>query len=177
MDLKSSTTIAEKLGHLKYSAFIRDCFRDINVVLYPFRAQVYQYVGDEIIVTWQEQEGLKKHFCMEFYFACRKQFQNRADYYLKYYGTLPEFKAGAHSGMVTAVEIGEHKRDIAFHGDTLNTAARIQSLCNQHGQSFIISQHLLDKVGPHPLMQTESLGLGLLKGKIEEVGLVGVTWK
>lgn len=177
MDLKSSTTIAENLGHLKYSAFIRDCFRDINVVLYPFRAQVYQYVGDEIIVTWQEQEGLKKHFCMEFYFACKKQFQHRADYYLKYYGTLPEFKAGAHSGMVTAVEIGEHKRDIAFHGDTLNTAARIQSLCNHYGQSFIISQHLLDKVGPHPRMQTESLGLGLLKGKIEEVGLVGVTWK
>ena len=42
MDLKSSTTTAEQLGHLKYSAFIRDCFSDINEVLYPFRAQVYQ---------------------------------------------------------------------------------------------------------------------------------------
>jgi adenylate cyclase len=51
MDLKSSTTTAEELGHLKYSAFIRDCFSDINEVLYPFRAQVYQYVGDEIVVT------------------------------------------------------------------------------------------------------------------------------
>src|SRR5688572_6403514 len=30
MDLKSSTSIAEKLGHLKYSACIRDCFFDIN---------------------------------------------------------------------------------------------------------------------------------------------------
>ena len=44
MDLKSSTTTAEQLGHLKYSSFIRDCFSDINEVLYPFRAQVYQYV-------------------------------------------------------------------------------------------------------------------------------------
>jgi adenylate cyclase len=176
MDLKSSTTIAEKLGHLRYSAFIRDCFGDINAVLYPFRAQVYQYVGDEIIVTWEEQEGLKYHFCIEFYFACKKQFQHRADYYMKHYGILPEFKAGAHSGMVTAVEIGEHKREIAYHGDTLNTAARIQSLCNQYAQSFIISQHLLDKIGTHPRMQTKSLGLSLLKGKMEEVGLVGVTW-
>jgi adenylate cyclase len=176
MDLKSSTTIAEKLGHLRYSAFIRDCFGDINAVLYPFRAQVYQYVGDEIIVTWEEQEGLKSHFCIEFYFACKKQFQHRADYYMKHFGILPEFKAGAHSGMVTAVEIGEHKREIAYHGDTLNTAARIQSLCNQYAQSFIISQHLLDKIGPHHHMHTNSLGQSLLKGKMEEVGLVGVNW-
>lgn len=52
MDLKSSTATAEKLGHLRYSSFIRDCFSDINEVLFPFRAQVYQYVGDEIVVTW-----------------------------------------------------------------------------------------------------------------------------
>lgn len=177
MDLKSSTTIAEKLGHLRYSAFIRDCFADINVVLHPFRAQVYQYVGDEVVVTWQEQEGVKKHFCVAFFFACKKQFHNRFDYYMKVYGILPEFKAGVHSGMVTAVEIGEHKRDIAYHGDTLNTAARIQSVCNQYNRSLIISQYLLDKVGPHPSMQTESLGKILLKGKSEEVGLVGVNWR
>jgi len=56
MDLKSSTATAERLGHLKYSAFIRDYFSDINDVLYRFRAQVYQYVGDEIVVTWPESE-------------------------------------------------------------------------------------------------------------------------
>ena len=177
MDLKSSTTIAERLGHLRYSAFIRDCFADINVVLHPFRAQVYQYVGDEVVVTWQEHEGLKKHFCVEFFFACKKRFQDRAEYYMKLYGILPEFKAGAHSGMVTAVEVGEHKRDIAYHGDTLNTTARIQSVCNEYGRSLIISQYLLDKLGPHPSMQAEPLGKILLKGKIEEVGLVGVNWQ
>ena len=75
MDLKSSTTTAEQLGHLKYSSFIRDCFSDINEVLYPFRAQVYQYVGDEIVVTWPEKEGIKNHFCIEFFFACKRQFE------------------------------------------------------------------------------------------------------
>ena len=57
MDLKSSTTTAEKLGHLQYSAFIRDCFSDINEVLLSFHAEVYQYVGDEIVVTWREREA------------------------------------------------------------------------------------------------------------------------
>ena len=52
MDLKSSTLIAETLGHLKYSAFIRDSFMDINSILSKYNAQVYQYVGDEIVITW-----------------------------------------------------------------------------------------------------------------------------
>ena len=176
MDLKSSTSTAEKLGHLKYSSFIRDCFVDINEVLYPYRAQVYQYVGDEIVVTWPESEGVKQHFCIEFFFACRNQFRTRSDYYATNYGLLPEFKAGAHTGTVTAVEIGEVKRDIAYHGDTLNTAARIQSVCNEYEKNFIVSKELIDKVGPHSNMRTQELGSILLKGKTLKVGLVTVDW-
>jgi adenylate cyclase len=176
MDLKSSTATAEKLGHLKYSSFIRDCFSDINEVLYTYRAQVYQYVGDEIVVTWPESEGVKQHFCVEFYFACKNQFRTRSDYYVPAYGLLPDFKAGAHTGTVTAVEIGEVKRDIAYHGDTLNTASRIQSVCNEYEKNFIVSKELLDKVGPHPNMKTQELGSILLKGKTVKVDLVSIEW-
>ena len=176
MDLKSSTTTAEQLGHLKYSSFIRDCFSDINEVLYPFRAQVYQYVGDEIVVTWPQKEGIKNHFCIEFFFACKRQFEGRAAYYMTNYGFLPEFKAGAHTGTVTTVEIGEYKRDIAHHGDTLNTASRIQSVCNDYHKTFLVSKYLLDKVRTNSNMKTEELGMILLKGKTEKVGLVSVEW-
>jgi len=176
MDLQSSTTIAEKLGHSRYSSFIRDCFADINQVLFPFSAQVYQYVGDEIVVMWLESEGLENHLCIQFYFACKKQFQDRAEYYLANYGLLPHFKAGVHTGQVTAVEIGEIKRDIAYHGDTLNTAARIQSVCNQYNKEFLVSEHLLKKVGINQHMKTEPLGMILLRGKSEEVGIVSVDW-
>jgi adenylate cyclase len=176
MDLKSSTATAEALGHLKYSAFIRDCFSDINEVLYPYRAQVYQYVGDEIVVTWSEREGLKNHFCIAFYFACRGQFRERSGYYMANYGFLPDFKAGAHAGTVTTVEIGEYKRDIAYHGDILNTASRIQSICNEYNRRFLVSRSLLDKVGMHPNMKTEELGMMLLKGKTTRVGVVSIDW-
>jgi adenylate cyclase len=77
---------------------------------------------------------------------------------------------------VTAVEIGEVKRDIAYHGDTLNTASRIQSVCNQYQKNFIVSKELLVKVGPHPKMQTQELGSILLKGKTKKVDLVSVDW-
>lgn len=176
MDLRSSTATAEKLGHLRYSSFIRDCFSDINMVLYPHRAQVYQYVGDEIVLTWPEDEGLKNHFCIRFYFACKNQFQSRTEYYMTNYGFLPDFKAGAHAGTVSAVEIGEFKRDIAYHGDTLNTASRIQSVCNEYKKNFLVSEDLLSRLGPHYKMKTEALGMILLKGKTEEVGILSIDW-
>ena len=174
MDLKSSTTTAEKLGHLKYSSFIRDCFFDINEVLYPFQAQVYQYVGDEIVVTWPESEGLKQHICIRFYFACKNQFLARAEYYMANYGILPEFKAGLHAGLVTVVEIGDLKRDIAYHGDTLNTASRIQSVCSEYGKSFLVSQELIDKMGVPANVSSVLLGAVQLKGKNETVKLASL---
>src|SRR5690606_14630511 len=176
MDLKSSTATAEKLGHLRYSSFIRDCFSDINDVLFPFRAQVYQYVGDEIVVMWPASEGLTDHLCIRFYFACKKQFKDRSEYYLQNYGFLPVFKAGAHMGKVTAVEIGEIKKDIAYHGDTLNTAARLQSVCNEFNRDFLVSQYLIEKLKVTLSMRTEALGMILLRGKTEQVGVVSVDW-
>ena len=174
MDLKSSTSIAEKLGHLTYSSFIRDCFTDINEVLYPFYAQVYQYVGDEIVVMWPESEGLRNQVCIRFYFAVKKQFQDRAAYYNSLYGMLPVFKAGVHMGKVTVVEIGEIKKDIAYHGDTLNTAARIQGLCNQYNRDFLASETLIKKIRLDGNIQSEHLGSVLLKGKTEEIGIVSL---
>ena len=176
MDLKSSTATAEKLGHLHYSAFIRDCFSDINEVLLPFHAEVYQYVGDEIVVTWRAREGLEHVTCIRFFFACKKQFHGRAAYYHAQYGLLPEFKAGLHMGKVSAVEIGEIKRDIAYHGDTLNTAARIQQVCNAYNRSFLVSDYVLGRIGSHQNMKVEPLGMILLRGKEKEIGIASILW-
>jgi adenylate cyclase len=174
MDLRSSTTIAESLGHIQYSSLIRDSFMDINQVLFPYSAQVYQYVGDEIILSWTIKEGLKNLSCVHFYFACEKQFEEKRDYYIKNYGQVPHFKAGLHMGKVTAVEIGEIKRDIAYHGDTLNTAARIQSLCNEYGKKFLISSYFAEQSNAGSQFATSALGDILLKGKAATVGIVSV---
>ncbi|UOQ52771.1 adenylate/guanylate cyclase domain-containing protein [Hymenobacter cellulosivorans] len=177
MDLQSSTATAEALGHRQYSAFIRDCFADINEVLFPFEAQVYQYVGDEIVVMWPTSEGVRNHACIRFFFACQNQFRQRAAHYQTTYGCLPHFKAGIHAGDVSAVEIGEIKKDIAYHGDTLNTAARIQSVCNHYQAEFLASEHLLGKMAPDPHLNAQSLGMVQLRGKAEKIGLVRVDWQ
>jgi len=174
MDLKSSTTIAEALGHIRYSAFIRDSFMDINKVLKLHDAEIYQYVGDEIVISWSIDERVKKITCAQFFFACQKQFESRRDHYLEKYGIVPAFKAGLHMGKVTAVEIGEIKRDIAYHGDTLNTASRIQSMCNHYDKIFLTSAYFSAQSSLEKYFKTEPLGEILLKGKTTPIGVLSI---
>jgi adenylate cyclase len=176
MDLQS-TTIAEELGHLRYSCFIRDSFMDINQVINKYNAEIYQYVGDEIVLSWRMAEGLINLDCIRFYFACGEQFAKRSAYYKEQYGRLPFFKAGLHGGKITAVEIGEIKRDIAYHGDTINTAARIQSLCNTYNKSLLVSKLFTEYEGFAEQFSYELLGSVALKGKQEAVELVSVEGK
>lgn len=51
VDLKDSATLAEQLGNLRCSAFIRDFFLDMGAPIAATRGEVYQYVGDEVVVT------------------------------------------------------------------------------------------------------------------------------
>ena len=97
--------------------------------------------------------------------------KSKKDYYNATYGLVPEFKAGLHTGKVTAIEIGQVKMDIAYHGDTVNTAARIQSICNELNSDFLVSDYLLSKVELHPKIQINSCGEVVLRGKKEPIGI------
>src|SRR4030095_11219928 len=111
------------------------------------------------------KDGIRNASCIHFFFACGEQFHKRADYYQKNYNLLPQFKAGLHGGIVTAVEIGDIRRDVAYHGDVLNIAARIQSLCNEHDKTLLISAELLWKLKLDPSFWIQSLGTVSLRGK------------
>jgi len=165
MDLKSSTMYAEKLGHLKYSAMIRDSFVDINKILGEYRAEVYQYVGDEIVVSWPQTNDFDGSPCVEFYFACQEQFNKRRLYYFEKYGAIPKFKAGLHQGIVTTVEVGDVKRDLAYHGDAINTTSRIQEKCNEYESDILVSEAFWEKVKFPKKFQKDFVGEVLLKGK------------
>lgn len=179
LDLKSSTTHAEKLGHLVYSQMIKDCVQDINLLLNKYKAEVYQYVGDEIVLTWKTDAALENLKFIELFYAFERLLKSRSKHYLKKYNLIPEFKAGANSGRVTATEIGVVNRNLAFHGDVLNTAARIQELCNRYDRKLLISVFLKDQMGNiHSIPYNfESLGNLQLKGKLESVEVFAVQKK
>lgn len=146
LDLKSSTKHAEKLGHIKYSKMIQDCFNDLGVVI-ENESEIYQYVGDEVILTWKIRDGLRNQNCINAYFNFKQELHNRQEHYIRNYNFIPHFKAGVHTGIVTVTEVGKYKKEIAYHGDTINTAARIQGKCNDFDQELLISDTLKNQLG------------------------------
>ena len=176
LDLRSSTSIAEQLGHLRYSRLIQDCFADLEVVV-RYHAEIYQYVGDEVVLTWESEKGLENDNSIHAFFAFRDQIQSRAAYYIKEYGVVPEFKAGINIGVITVAEVGEIKREIAYHGDTINTAARIQSKCNEYGELLLISERLEKKLPMKNGFQSHYVGEAVLKGKSKAVDIYSVKLK
>lgn len=177
MDLKSSTTIAEKLGNIKYSELIKDCFADVNKLVDRYHADIYQYVGDEVVLTWRTKNVIDTHYPIKLYHALEEKIEKRKAYYKKKYGLVPEFKAGVHGGVVTVAEIGNIKRDIAYHGDVLNTASRIQDQCNKYHEHYLISDDLLKRMGSLNGYELKSIGAISLKGKTHTVSVHAVRSK
>ncbi len=169
LDLKDSTTIAENLGHFKYSQFIQDCFYDLNEVVPKYDAEIYQYVGDEAVLSWPYKKGLANNNCVDLFFAFQQKEQSKSKYYLDKYGIIPEFKAGLHGGVLMVTEVGVIKKEIAYHGDVINTSARIQAECNKHKVLLLISEKLLNDLHISTHLTSKSLGSVLLKGKQEKV--------
>ena len=146
IDLKDSTVIAEKLGHNNYSQFIQDCFTDLDKVLTKYDAKVYQYVGDEAVVNWTLNKGFKSNNCIRLFSAFQKRLNKREHYYSKKYNFNPKFKAGLHFGKIMVVEVGNFKKELAFHGDVINTAARIQGCCNEFNENLLVSDEVLSRL-------------------------------
>lgn len=169
LDLQSSTTIAEKLGHYKYSQLIQDCFYDLNDLVPKHSAEIYQYVGDEAVLSWPYKKGLANNQCVKLFFSFQDLIVSKETYYQNKYGLVPKFKAGMHGGKLMVAEVGVVKKELAFHGDVINTSARIQSECNNYGVSILVSEQLIDDLGTIKEYTQKSLGSVLLKGKNEEV--------
>lgn len=147
LDLKSSTTIAERIGHINFHKFINDFLFTISEAIISSKGEIYKYVGDEIIITWKMKEGLKRQNCIRLFFDALDRIRQEREKFEEKYGTVPEFKAGMHCGKVVVGEMGDTKKEIAFLGDVINTAARIENECNHHQRPLLISSDLLLKIG------------------------------
>jgi adenylate cyclase len=163
IDLKDSTPIAEKLGHQQYFLFIREFIFHLSMALIEHGGIIYQYVGDEIVVSWPYSKSNTKN-CLAAVIECRKNIQKNGENFRRLFNLIPEFRVGIHVGDVTVGEIGVIKKDLAMSGDTMNTTARIRSACNELNQKFIVSKEFIESSLLQDF-QSESLGIIELKGK------------
>jgi adenylate cyclase len=169
LDLNSSTSIAERLGDEKYHELLKDFFSDITNPILDNNGEIYQYVGDEVIVAWKYEDGIKDSQCVKCFFDIKVHLEKIKEKYINRYGFVPSFKAGLHYGKVVAGEIGLIKRDITYSGDVLNTTSRILTLCKEFNAEILTSADLLAVLGLPNNYAARQLGSIKLRGKEKEV--------
>ena len=175
VDLNSSTTIAEHLGAKKYHELLKDFFSDITSPIVENNGEIYQYVGDEVVVAWDFQKGIRNNHCIRCFFAMKETIETNKEHYLSTYNLIPSFKAGIHNGKVIAGEIGIFKRDITFSGDVLNTTARIQGKCKEFDVEMIASSDLIHSLPLSHSYKVRELGSIELRGKEKKIQLSTLT--
>ena len=71
-------------------------------------------------------------------------------------------------------ELGDIKKEIVFHDDTVNTAARIRSECKHLNKNLLLSGVPLSKLNNINYLSPERIGKIKLRGKEEEIELYSI---
>jgi adenylate cyclase len=175
LDLRDSTSIAERLGDASFHRFLNRVFFDITDPIIESGGEIYRYVGDEIIVTWTLARGGRHRACIACLFAIADALARRREDYQRAFGVEPRLRGGLHAGPLVIGEMGDVKREIVMLGDTMNTTARIEDACRTTGRAYIASEAAVRAAGPLPPgVRSEKLEAMKLRGKEGEVPLFGL---
>ena len=175
IDLKSSTTLAERLGHMQYSLFIERCFQKLTESIYQFNATVYQFVGDEAVLLWKTKDVRKSVVPVLLYYDFLERLKEDEQFFLSKFQEVPHFRASIHTGIVTVTEIHSVKKDIVYHGDVLNTCARIMAQCSKYNKDLLVSSEIGAWLKNNERYSTVLVEDVILRGKDNATSIYEVT--
>ena len=170
IDMRDSTGLAERLGAVPFHELLNDFFRDVSDAALECGAEIHKYVGDEMILTWP-QGAIADGDCLRCPFIARELIEERRDHYLARYGAVPDFRASLHYGEIVAGEIGDVRREIAYVGDTLNSAARLLDAAKEMGREVLASADLLAQAALPAEVTAEKLPMISVRGRAQPLAV------
>jgi class 3 adenylate cyclase len=174
LDLVASTSLAEAMGEVRMHQLLTQFFFDIDEAILAHDGEVHAYVGDEVIVTWRLAGKASERRYLDCFFAIQDRIAEKADFYRREFGLVPNFRAGLHAGSVVISECGDSRRQVAYFGDTMNVTARLQEHCKEVGRALLVSADLLRLVRPGSDLVVEALGPTQLRGRAAAVEVFAV---
>lgn len=176
IDLKDSTRHAEQLGDLKFHSLLNRFFQDVSHAVLLTRGSIYKYNGDAAIVLWRPAKGLRRASALRCVAELDRRLQARRAMYGEQFGFVPGFRAGLHIGPVVIGELGDLRQEIAYSGDAMNTAARIEQATRELGVDVLVSEALVARLPPTDDFAITSVGGVAIAGKGGKLALCTVSW-
>ena len=162
LDVVGSTGIAEGLDPLAVHRFLNRVFSLAADPVVDHHGEIHQYVGDEMVVTWTVGEGATAARPLACFFA-------------RDFGVVPAVRGALHAGPVVTGEVGDSKREIVFHGDVMNAAARLEQLGRELAQPLIVSGEARGLLRHAERYGFTDLGRRALRGRAAPVHVFAAT--
>ncbi|CAN7459363.1 adenylate/guanylate cyclase domain-containing protein [Pararhizobium sp. LjRoot235] len=174
IDLADSTSFAEKHGDLRAQQFLKALFAAFAEPVRRHKGAIDDYIGDAAIVTWPLEKGVKHARCVRCIFDILDDIEADAEAWRKRFGQVPRLRAALHGGSIITAEIGVHHHKIAYFGDTVNTTARLESLCKTLNRPVLISAELAERIKLPRTVAIEDLGSHAVKGRGQTLGVMAL---
>ncbi|NLR95613.1 adenylate/guanylate cyclase domain-containing protein [Rhizobium sp. P38BS-XIX] len=174
IDLVGSTAFAEEHGDLKTQEFLGAVFGAMAEPVRRHKGAIDDYIGDAAIITWPLNRGVKNANCVRCVFDILDGIEKNAETWLKSYGRVPRLRAALHGGGIVTAEIGVDHHKIAYFGDTVNTTARLESLCKTLERQVLISSDLARRLELPEAIVKEELGEHAVRGRDHSLGVIAL---
>ena len=177
IDVAGSTSLAERVGPDRVHRFLREVFRLASDPIEEHGGEVYQYVGDEMVITWTVAAGRVGARAAASSFAVERALAQSASTFEREFGTVPRLRAGLHARQVITGEVGGSRRAIVYHGDVMNTTSRIEQATRDLNREFLASSDALDRLPNLDGLLLEDLGLQHLRGRAAPMRVYAISPK
>jgi len=138
-DIAGFTSIAEKMSATETASMLNTYFSEITEKLFETSGTLIKYIGDAVFAIWGAPLKMDDHAAQ----ACRA-----AAAMLRVPDTKLVTRIGLHSGPMLVGNLGSDQRfDYTAIGDTINLAARLESLNKSTGTIALISGETHDAAG------------------------------
>jgi adenylate cyclase len=175
VDITGSTALAERLGPAAVHRFLDRVFRLAADPVDEHHGEVYQYVGDEMVVTWTARSTRHGAAPVACFFAIARALKAARPAFEREFAAAPRVRGALHAGPVVTGEVGARRRAIVFHGDVVNTTSRIEQATRDLDRPFLASADALDRLSLDGTFALEDLGPQHLRGREAPVRVFAIS--
>ena len=145
-DIQGFTSIAEKMSAPETASMLNTYFSEITEKLFDTGGTLIKYIGDAVFAIWGAPVKMEDHAAQ----ACRAACSMSREHEASVAGSKQTLitRVGVHSGPMLVGNLGSSQRfDYTAIGDTINLAARLESLNKSIGTRALVSGETLERAG------------------------------
>ena len=168
-DIRDFTSLSEKMTPDENFRFVSSFNERLGPVIRSHHGFINQYLGDSIMAIFPRHPDDALNAAVGMQKAVHELNMERKTQ------SLPAIRAGIgmHTGpLIMGITGDENRLDAATISDTVNTAARIESLTKYYRSPLLLSGETLRQISDHNKYHLRDLGKVQLKGKYKLLSII-----